>query len=135
MARTVTCPVCGGATWLPSLPEGKSDCPTCRGSGKVPDVALPRITAARPAPKPEKPKRLSRAQRWADAASKAKEGLEELQAIQDEFEEWRDNFPENAQGGATYEKLEAVCDLDIDSAVETVEEAEQIDLPQGFGRD
>jgi DnaJ-class molecular chaperone len=29
------CPVCGGDGWLPSLPEGKSTCPACKGTGKV----------------------------------------------------------------------------------------------------
>jgi DnaJ-class molecular chaperone len=30
------CKACGGAGWLPSLPEGKSACPYCNGTGKEP---------------------------------------------------------------------------------------------------
>jgi DnaJ-class molecular chaperone len=28
------CRVCGGEGWLPSRPEGDSDCPYCFGTGK-----------------------------------------------------------------------------------------------------
>src|SRR5271154_1737944 len=31
---TIDCPACGGAGWLPSLPEGKSACPYCK-DGKI----------------------------------------------------------------------------------------------------
>ena len=80
-------------------------------------------------------KQKSRVQRWAEAAVKAQEGLTELQSIKEEFEEWKENLPENLQGSALGEKLEAVCDLDIDYAVSIAEEAEAADLPLGFGRD
>lgn len=87
------------------------------------------------APPVKRPKPASRAQRWADAAGRAQAALEELKDIQSEFEEWRDNVPENLQSSSLYEKLEAVCDLDIEGAVSTVEEAASVDLPLGFGRD
>ena len=32
---TKDCHACGGDGWLPSKPEGKSDCPYCMGSGKI----------------------------------------------------------------------------------------------------
>jgi DnaJ-class molecular chaperone len=35
MAPKIDCHACGGEGWLPSLPEGKSECPYCKGSGKV----------------------------------------------------------------------------------------------------
>lgn len=28
--KTYACTACGGDGWLPSLPEGSSDCPYCR---------------------------------------------------------------------------------------------------------
>lgn len=28
------CYACGGEGWLPSLPEGQSECPYCKGKGK-----------------------------------------------------------------------------------------------------
>jgi len=93
-------------------------------------------------------KQPSRAQRWADAVSDAQAALGTLQSalsdlneVREEYEAWRDNLPENLQGSALGEKLEAVADLDTDpgSVLSEVEdllsEAEQIDLPRGFGRD
>lgn len=34
LTQTRDCRVCGGEGWLPSLPEGKSMCPHCKGTGK-----------------------------------------------------------------------------------------------------
>jgi len=65
--------------------------------------------------------RRPRPQRWADAVTT----LRELQA---EYQEWLDNLPENLQDGALADKLQAVCELDLD-------ELENVDLPLGFGRD
>ena len=31
----LTCTACGGDGWLPSLPEGESDCPYCNGTGQT----------------------------------------------------------------------------------------------------
>jgi hypothetical protein len=61
--------------------------------------------------------------------------LTTLQEAQQEFSDWKDNLPENLQYSALGEKLEAVCDLDIEGALDTASEAEGIDLPLGFGRD
>jgi DNA repair exonuclease SbcCD ATPase subunit len=96
-----------------------------------------------------KPKQKSRGQRWSEAVAAvqanveaAKEALEELKSVRGEYEEWKDNLPENLQSSALGEKLEAVCDLDLDGvesslddALSTLEEAESMDLPLGFGRD
>ena len=92
---------------------------------------------ASPAPtakKAKKAKRPSRFQRWADACAAAISSLEDLKAIQEEFEEWKDNMSENLQSTPVYEKLEAVCELDIDGTIDTVQEAADADLPLGFGR-
>jgi hypothetical protein len=85
--------------------------------------------------KPKKPKRLSKGQRWSDAASAAIAALEELRAVQEEFEAWKDNLPENLQASVLGEKLEAICDLDIEGALSTIQDAESADIPLGFGRD
>lgn len=82
-----------------------------------------------------KPKVLSRPKRWADAASRALAALEELKDLQGEYEQWRDGLPDNLQQSTLAEKLDEVCDLDLDSALDTAGEAENIDLPLGFGRD
>lgn len=80
-------------------------------------------------------KTLSRAKRWADAAQRAEDALQELVDIQQEFSDWKDNLPENLQSSTLGDKLETVCDLDLSSALETAQEASGADLPLGFGRD
>jgi len=89
----------------------------------------------------------SRPKRWADAIRKGKEGCDyvreafnELQELKTEYEEWKDNLPENLQNSELANKLEAIVDMDFDeSQVEDCEgvfdEAESAELPQGFGRD
>lgn len=55
-----------------------------------------------------------------------------------EYQDWLDSLPENLQSGSLAEKLEAVCDLDLDTLSdiqEAIQGAEDIDLPLGFGRD
>lgn len=97
-------------------------------------------------------KMLSRPKRWAVAVaelSKAKSNLEtaaeeynnalsELRDIQSEYEEAKDNTPDNLQSTPYYEKLEAICDLSLDDLeleLDIVDEVESVDLPLGFGRD
>lgn len=81
------------------------------------------------------PTKMSRPDRWVYHCSNAIEALQALVELQQEYEEWRDNLPENVQDGPTSDKLYEVCDLDIQGALSTVEEAEGMDLPRGFGRD
>jgi hypothetical protein len=64
--------------------------------------------------------RRTRPQRWAEA-------IATLQALQAEYQEWLDNLPESLQDTALAEKLQEVCELDL--------EALDLDLPRGFGRD
>ena len=78
---------------------------------------------------------LSRPKRWDDAVVKALEALEELVDIQSEYQEWYDAMPDNLQASATGDMLEQITDLDLDGAQSTLEEAEGVDLPRGFGRD
>ncbi len=77
----------------------------------------------------------SRASRWIDAATRAEDALQELLEIQSEFESWRDNLPESLQSTATAEMLETICDIDVNSALETAGEAKDAEPPRGFGRD
>lgn len=88
----------------------------------------------------------SRSTRWMEAVSKAQtalepltEALSELEDLRTEYEEWRDNLPENLQSSALGDKLNTVAELDIggrtDDIAELLSECEGIDLPQGFGRD
>lgn len=77
----------------------------------------------------------SRSTRWSEACIAASIALQDLKDLQDEYQDWLDNLPENLQSSAVSEKLEAVCDLDIEGAIDTVSDAEGMDLPLGFGRD
>lgn len=117
-------------------------------------------TVPPPASKPKREKPKSRSARWSDACGDALKALEaveaalgefeaacgELRSVQEEYEEWKDNMDDKFSGSPMMEKLEAVCDLEIeglheelqsaiDEARGKVEEAEGADLPMGFGRD
>lgn len=82
-----------------------------------------------------KHKSKSRPQQWADAAGRAEQALQELVDLQSEYQEWKDNMPENLQSSPLGEKLDTLCDLDLQSALDTAQEANAAELPRGFGRD
>ena len=113
---------------------------------------------AAPAPVPVKVKRekpKSRAQRWAEAVQtlrdemdqlseqkqRIEDAVDELRSIQEEYQEWRDNLPDNLSGSAMAEKLDAITEIgmdvevDIQGVEELVDAAESAELPLGFGRD
>lgn len=99
----------------------------------------------------------SRSKRWEEACQAVRERLEaakeahgelasafsDLRDIQQEFEDWKDNMSDNLQSTPVYEKLETVCNIDLDwdeegdlsDAESSLDEAENADLPLGFGRD
>lgn len=103
----------------------------------------------------------SRPQRWAEAHQRADSArdiikqtadgelasaLDELRELQQEYQDWRDNLPENMASSALAEKLDEVCNLDLssvaddplsdwDTADSVIEKCGAIDLPRGFGRD
>jgi hypothetical protein len=83
----------------------------------------------------KKSRRISRSARWLSAVSAAEAAVANLLELQQQYQEWRDNQPENFQGTIIDEKLNAICDLDLQSALDTIQEAAAVDLPQGFGRD
>ena len=64
--------------------------------------------------------RRTRPQRWAEAVAT-------LQALQNEYSNWRDALPEALEDSRTAELLDAVCDLELSEL--------EIELPRGFGRD
>lgn len=77
----------------------------------------------------------SRGRRWSNAASRASDALNELVELRQEYQDWYDNLPENLQESPVGEKLQNVCNIDVESALDVVNEAEGADLPLGFGRD
>lgn len=80
----------------------------------------------------------SRADRLSEAIGKIMDGRDELEELKTEYEDWRDNLPENLQSSATADKLEETIST-FDDAISEIDSAtgnlEGIDLPQGFGRD
>ena len=65
--------------------------------------------------------RSSRPQRWQDA-------VRTLLDLQDEYQAWLDNLPDNLEESALAHKLQAICALDL-------AELESVEPPRGFGRD
>lgn len=48
--------------------------------------------------------------------------IEEIESIQADEEEYRDNMPENLQGSERYERADAACDA-LESAKDSLEES------------
>lgn len=102
-----------------------------------------------------KPNVNSRSYRWSNAVGNAREALERMQnaatdvqsaledlgSIKEEFQEWLDNLDGKFAGSALVEKLETITQLDLErepdfSDLESaIDEAENAELPMGFGRD
>lgn len=85
--------------------------------------------------KQPKPKRESKADRWSRLCGEAKSALEEMEEMRQEWADTFDNMNEGLQQSPYGEKLSAMNDLDLQSAIDTVDEAEGCDVPLGFGRD
>ncbi len=77
----------------------------------------------------------SRPKRWAEAASTAANAIAELAELVDEYQEWRDNLPENLDDSPLADKLDTVIDMGVEEMSEIINECLEADLPLGFGRD
>jgi len=93
------------------------------------------VAASGNAPKIKRQKPKSRGARWMAAANEAEAALNTLAEVQQEYQDWLDNLPENLQSSALGDKLSTVCDIDISGALDAASEASGADLPLGFGRD
>ena len=106
-----------------------------------------------------KPKKESNPARWARLVDEArsafddlqsnidacKSALEELDGMREEYEEKEGNLTDNLRATPYGEKLEAMTSLDLQSAISALDEldgidsaiseAEEIEVPLGFGRD
>jgi hypothetical protein len=69
---------------------------------------------------------LNRSQQWIDAARRAHHPLQELITLQREYRSQLEGIVENRRGTSLAEKLQTICDLNLRSAFETVEEAEAV---------
>jgi uncharacterized Zn finger protein (UPF0148 family) len=80
---------------------------------------------------------MSRRKQIDEIGSALSVAISDGQSLKDEYQEWRDNIPENLEESPVVEKLDAIIE-----ALERLEEVEDIqqeiegaDLPLGFGRD
>ena len=81
-------------------------------------------------------KKLSRSQRFENARGKLSEVICEFNDLKGEYQEWRDNLPENLENSPTAEKLDELLNLSAFDDLENAEgELEGVELPKGFGRD
>ncbi len=80
-------------------------------------------------------RRLSRPERWENAARIAAEAPQELVDLQSEYQEWLDNLPLTLHESPAGQKLQEVCGLQLEEALNTVSDASGLDLPRGFGQD
>lgn len=105
-------------------------------------------------------KTLARARRRARSPSRVaqwEDAVETLIELQQEFQEWRDSLPENLAGSATGEKLDTICDLDLEQLRDAgplpetqeaataenlaevcdldLEELQWAEVPLGYGKD
>ena len=81
-------------------------------------------------------KKLSRSQRFENAKGKLSEVICEFNDLKEEYQEWRDNLPENLENSPTAEKLDELLNLSAFDDLENAEgELEGAELPKGFGRD
>lgn len=93
----------------------------------------------------------------ATAVDEFESAMSDLADVRQEYQEWFDNMPEGLRDGATGQKLEEVTNLDVEEPVVSLEsvqdaireavaelltdvtdllsEAENVELPAGFGRD
>lgn len=124
----------------------------------VKETKLSVVTAEKPQATEEKSqtneeekltKPLSRPKRWSAACSDAKKSLDDLQVaidelkeIQESYQEWLENIPENMAESPTAEKLNVLTEIDLEGLntylndIENIiDECEEADLPLGYGRD
>ena len=77
----------------------------------------------------------SRTEAWVRLCIEALDALSDLESLRSEYEEILDNVPENLLSTRYAEKLQEVLDIDIEGALDIINEANCLELPLGFGRD
>jgi ParB-like chromosome segregation protein Spo0J len=70
-----------------------------------------------------------RNQLWIDSCAKAREAIEELISMQEAYESEYEEMSRSQQDSARGQILNALCCLELDSALYTIEDAEQTEAP------
>ena len=78
---------------------------------------------------------MARPKRWAKAIEAARTAVADLVELQGEYQDWLDSLPEGLEESPVAEKLDAVCDLEVEEIESILQDCEDADLPLGFGRD
>lgn len=73
-------------------------------------------------------------QKWNEACKAAREGVQTMRAIQTRTEEWAERLGETGSQNLL-NKLDRVNRLDLEHIQQTLDDAETIELPKGYGRD
>jgi hypothetical protein len=107
----------------------------CSSNGPPIEAGIATAPVEEEEPEPKRaPISQPRPERWEGAIDRALKALRELAELQSKYQEWGDSLSEEDHH-AVYENLNAIGGLDIADAIEIIEVADMIDLPQGFGRD
>jgi hypothetical protein len=79
----------------------------------------------------------SRPKRWQAAIEAAQDGISQLIELLEEYQDWRDNIPENLEDSPIVEKLDAIIDegQEFETMQSDLEGATMVEFPLGFGRD
>lgn len=86
-----------------------------------------------------RPRRQSKQARFSTALEKIREGLEEINDIKSDLENWRDGLQgTNLENSDLYSRLDEACDT-LDEQTSTIDDAlnelDSVEIPRGFGRD
>jgi hypothetical protein len=98
-------------------------------------IAKAEVTALKRKLAGKLPPRESRADAWGRHYAEACSSIEALISMQQEFEEARDGQPDSLREAPFAQKCDAICAIDLESALSTLQEAESAEVPLGFGRD
>jgi hypothetical protein len=81
------------------------------------------------------PPRESRSTAWTRLTGEAAAAVEQLIEYQSEFEDAMEAQPDSLRDGPFAQKCEEIRGIDLQGALETLQEAENAEIPLGFGRD
>lgn len=66
---------------------------------------------------------------WDESVQKATDAIQALIDVQEECQEKLDAMSEKAQEGESGQKLDCICDLDLQGAMDTLSDASTCEIP------